>query len=45
MCLGLMEIFDKTASIVISAVFNTRELVDSRRVFQKRNFRAAQIFM
>ena len=38
MCLGLMKIEDKSAPMVISPVFNTREHVDSRRVFQKKNF-------
>ena len=33
MCQGLMEIYDKSASMVILAVFNTRQHVDSRRVF------------
>ena len=31
--LGLMEIYDKGAAMVISVVFNTREHIDSRSVF------------
>ena len=33
MCLRLMKIYDKTAAMVTSAVFNTRQHVDSTRVF------------
>ena len=33
MCLYLMKIYDKSAAMVISVVFNTREYVDSRIVF------------
>ena len=32
-CLRSMESSDKRAAMVVSAVFNTRELVDSPRVF------------
>ena len=40
MCLGLMEISDTSAPMVISVLFNTREHVDSRRVFEKKSFPA-----
>ena len=34
----LMEIYDRTASMVTSALFNAIEHVVSTRVFQNRNF-------
>ena len=40
MWLRLMRIYDKSAGMVISAVFNTAEHVDSRRVFENKSFRA-----
>ena len=39
-CFGLMEIYDKSAAMVISAVFNTSEHVDSWRVFENKSFQA-----
>ena len=39
-CLGLIEILNKTAALVISAVFNTREHLDSERVFENKSFQA-----
>ena len=33
-----MESFDKSAAMVVSAVFNTREHVDSGRVLWNKNF-------
>ena len=38
MCDGLLERFDKSATMDVSAVFNTREHVDSLRVFWKGSF-------
>ena len=38
MCVGSMEGFDKSAARVVSAVFNTREYVDSRRVLWNKSF-------
>ena len=38
MCDGLLERFDKSAAMDVSAVFNTREHVDSLRVFWKGSF-------
>ena len=35
-----MEIYDKSCAMVIRVVFNTREHVDSGRVFEKKSFRA-----
>ena len=35
-----MEISDKTAAMVISAMFNTREHVDSGKVFENKSFGA-----
>ena len=33
-----MEIYDKSVAVVISAVFNSREQVDFRRVFENKSF-------
>ena len=33
-----MEIYDKSAAVVISAVFNSREQVDFWRVFENKRF-------
>ena len=40
MCIRLMEIYDKSASMVTSAVFNKRKHVDFTMVVWNRTFRA-----
>ena len=40
MCVESMESSNKGAAMVVSAVFNTREHIDSRRVFWSTSFPA-----
>ena len=37
-CLGLTESLDESSAVLIGAVFVTRELVDSPKVFWKKSF-------
>ena len=39
-CLGLIEVYDKSAAMAISAVFNTRKLIDTRMVLEDSSLRA-----